>query len=343
MIDWGDSYTTVWRLVAVDQETWADGETVGGVGSAKVTRTADGKLLEAGSVEVEADGFEPGYYRLTCTAVDSAGNSERADVCTLLYGGSQRTYDHGMSTMTANGRSVLYPASVRLLVGGEYAPQNSDGALLAAELLRSCIAAPVEVEASFTLNGNVVYPFGSSVLDAVWLVLDAGGCVMQVTGDGTVHIRRLPEEPALELDAANARLVVPGVKASYDLADVPNQYIAVDEFSTAIAVNDDPESATSIPARGYVQMMLDESPTPVDGETLERYARRMLMEESTVQDSRTYTREYWPGVLPYDIVRGSIDSAGLTGDMRVVSQSLSCGDGILVNEKAAKEVTFWRA
>lgn len=342
MIDWRESYTAQWRLVAVDPTTWADGRTLHDVESAKVTRTADGELLEAGSVELIAENFQPGYYRLVCTAVNTSGASERVEVCTLLLEGASRTYNRGVQTITANGKSVLYPASVRFLIGGEYAPANVDGAKFAADMLAECIDAPISVETSFTLNANVVFPFGASVLEAVWKVLNAGNCIMQIDGGGIVHICALPSLAALELNTVNARLIVPGIKAEYDLTDVPNQYIAVDEFQTATATNNNADSPTSIQSRGYVQMYLDESPTPVDGETLERYAERRLYEESTVRDARTYSREYYPGVLPYDVVRGSLASVGLNGDMRVITQSLTCDGGILVSEKAAKEVSLWR-
>lgn len=342
MIDWHETYTTVWRLTKVDTDTWADGETIDNVESAKVTRTADGALLEAGSIEITTDDFEPGYYRLSCTAIGSNGASERVDVCTMLYNGSAKTYNYDTALSTINGRSVLYPASVNLLLEGEYAPANVDGAAFVAEMLRRCVAAPIEVETAFTLNENVVFEFGSSILEAAWLVLDAGSCVMQIDGTGTIHIRPQPETPVLELGATNARLIAPAIKAEYDLSEVPNQYIAMDEFSMSVATNDNPDSPTSIQNRGYVQMELDDSPIPVDGETLERYAQRKLRELSTVRDSRTYTREYWPGVLPYDVVRGSLSSVGLSGDMRVITQSLTCKDGISVSEKAAKEVELWR-
>ena len=343
MINWHESYTTVWRLTAVDSNTWADGETVANVESAKLTRTADGALLEAGSIEVTGRDFAPGYYRLSCTAISTSGDSERVDLCTMLFSGHEAKYDYETELHTINGRSVLYPASVKLLLAGEYAPANVDGAQFVADMLKECLSCPIEVEASFTLNNNVVFEFGSSVLSAVWQVLDAGNCVIQIDGTGTVHIRPMPTQPVLELSAVNARLIVNGIKGEYDLSDVPNQYIAVDEFSTAIAVNDNPDSPTSTVSRGYVQMFLDDSPTPVDGETLERYALRMLQQESTVMDARTYSREYFPGVLPYDVVSGSLSSVGLTGNMRVITQSLTCTGGILVNEKAAKEVVLWQS
>lgn len=341
MIDWRESYTTIWRLVSIDTATWSDGVTLNGVNSAKITRTADGKLLEAGTVELVTEDFEPGYYRLTCTVVSTSGESERVDVATLYMGSKAQTYNYGAETFTVDGRSVLFPASVKLLIEGEYAPANSDGARWAADILSECVAAPISLEASFILDNNVVFPFGSSVLDAVWKVLNSGGCVMQISGDGTIHILRAPTIPMLELSTVNASLIIPGIKADYPLTDVPNQYIAVDEFNISIATNDNPASPVSTINRGFVYMELDESPSPVDGETLERYAERRLSEVSTVSDKRTYTREFWPDVYPYDLVRGSIPSVGLDGDMRVSTQTITCGNGLTVTERASREVNLW--
>ena len=342
MINWSESYTCLWRVVRVDPETWADAETLAEVDGAKVTRTADGNMLEAGTLSLsDGGGFDRGYYRLVMVATDGSGNYERQDIATMLYEATGATYDHGTAEVKAEGRSVLHPANVRLLVDGTYAPANSDGAAWAGRLLESCISAPVSVEASFALASNIVPDFGTSALDAAWQVVSAGGCIIRVAGDGTVHIMPKPTEPALLLDSAHAGLVVPGIKGGIDMSDVPNRYIAAGELATAVAVNDDPLSPTSTVSRGYAYDMLDDSPELLGGETLERYARRRLEEESTVGVSATYKREWWPGVYPYDIVLGSLESVGLSGSMRVVSQSLECGNGVRVTEKAESEVRLW--
>ena len=59
-------------------------------------------------------------------------------------------------------------------------------------------------------------------------------------------------------------------------------------------------------------------------------------------DARTYVREWYPGVMVGPIVRGSVASVGLDGDMRVERQSITCGAGITVEERAVKEVKAWR-
>ena len=85
---------------------------------------------------------------------------------------------------------------------------------------------------------------------------------------------------------------------------------------------------------------VDESPTPVNGESLEAYAVRRLEEMSILENERSYTREYTPGVYLYDIVRGSIP--GLEGDMWVKDQTVNCGKGITVEEKAVRKEALWR-
>lgn len=341
-MDWAGSYTCDWRMMRVDEATWSDGEMAGGIESASITRTADGAMLESGSLSVTADSFETGYYRLVLTARDNMGDFERVDVCTMLYEAKGGTADYGTDRLDVMGRSVLQPAQAKKLEYGAYCPAQADGAAYVGGILASVLAAPVSVETSFTLNGPCVHEFGSSVLDAAWEVLGAGNATMQVDGRGEVHIIAMPTEPQLTLDSANARLLMQGIKHGMDMSQVPNRYIAAGALETAVAVNDDPDSPTGLQRRGYAYEVVDESPKPVNGETLERYAQRRLQELSTVHDTRTYTREWVPDVYPGAVVRGSLASVSLDGDMRVESQSLACGNGIKVTERASKEVTLWQ-
>lgn len=342
MIDYGRAYMSTFRVYRVDERTWHDGEELHGVtsGSISVTRDAGGDTIESGSMTVTG-GFESGYYRIVMD-VDQDGEIAREEIATLLFERSSVVRDRSTDTVSVEGQSVLYPASVERVVSGEYAPDGADGAQYAARLLRRCVKAPVSVHGSFRLGRNVVHAFGDTVLEAVYAVLDAGGFIIQVHGDGGVHVLPRPTEPKAEVDGTNTRLVMPGVKHGYAVLKVPNRYIADDDYERAVVVNDDPESDVSTVARGYYHDQLDTSPCPVDGETLERYARRRLRELSTVYDTREYQREWVPGLLPGDIVKASVPELGLDGNLRVTSQSIRCGHGAVVSEKATKEVRLWR-
>ncbi len=339
-MDYGASYEPEFRVHAVNGSTWADGPQVGRVVEAAVENVSDG-LLQSGTMSATVDGgFEAGYYRIVMAA-EQAGAVEREEIATLLCSSAGGEVDHGVDTIDIEGRSVLYSASVRKLLAGAYAPKGADGAQYAASLLRECVAAPVEVVGSFALGSHIVFDLGTSCLDAAWAVLKAGNYTMQVNGHGTVRVMPMPTEPALDLDAAGARLLLPGIGYKLDYSSVPNVYRADDGTLTATAANDDPSSPTSTVSRGYEHDVVDKSPKPLAGETLAAYAVRKLMEASVVEETRDYEREYAPGVLPGCIARGSVE--GLRGDFRITRQSLAVKGGITVKETASREVRTWDA
>lgn len=342
MIDYGRSYAAHWHVYRVNEQTWADAEELAGIvaGSISVTKdcTGDAPLLESGGMSVLGD-FERGYYRIVMVA-EQNDVSERNEIATLLFEGGKASVDYAVRSRAVDGRSVLYPAFTQRIVGIRYAPAKADGAQYAARLLRECCRAPVTVEGGFTLGEPVVHKLGSRVLEAVWQVLTYGGYTMQILGDGTVAIRPYPTAPTMSLDEANARLLMPGVTHALDFDSVPNRYTAISDFETVQVVNDSPDSEVSTVARGYILDEIDESPCPVDGETLSRYAQRMLRERSTVYDVREYERE-WGDALPNDIVHGSTSTIGLDDNLRIQSQTITCDMGATVKERAAKEVELW--
>lgn len=336
-MDWSKSYAATWRVFKVNRRTWADGEMLKSVDNVSISRTADGQLLESGSMELTG-AFEEGYYRIAMTA-NQGGELQRVDVATLYFEETGGNEDYGRTKHSVNGSSVLYPADTTAITTGEYAPKGVNGAEYAAELLRSSINAPVEVEGGFTLNDYVVHELGASIIEAVWAVLDAGGYIMQIDGRGVVHILPRPTEPTLQINNSSVGLLSNGIDFNADKSNIPNRYIVIEGNNITIATNEDPESTVSTVSRGYFVDAVDTSPIAVNGETRVEYAQRQLKALSVLRDERVYVREYAPDVYLYSLVRASI--RGLQGDLRVVSQSINCGNGITVTEKAAKEVALW--
>ena len=205
--------------------------------------------------------------------------------------------------------------------------------------LADAINAPVMVEGSFTLNDHIVHEIGSTVLKAAWEVLDAGNFVIQIDGRGVVHILPRPTDPALVIDNSNTRILSNGISYSTDISAVPNRYIVINGQNMTIATNADPDSVVSSYSRGYFVDEVDDSPTPIDGETISAYANRRLHELSYMKETCEYTREYAPNVFLYSIVKSSID--GMDGNLRVNGQTVSCDKGITISEKSVKEVNLW--
>ena len=343
-MDWTRGYSAEWRIFEVNRDTWADASLVEGVRSVKIERDcgSDAPLLESGSISIDsAEPFEEKYLRVTMTTVQD-GISERFDIGTFLCTQTSGESDRGNDEQDIMARSVLYPASVRKLVRGSYAPMGTDGAQWAADMLASCCAAPVGFTGGFTLASNIVFDIGTSYLEAVWSILDAGGYCIRLGGDGSISVEPLPTDPELLLDDAGARLLMPSIKYDLDYSKVPNRYTAVEGMQTAQVTNDDPNSIVSTVRRGYYHDIVDKSPKRVNGETLAAYAARKLEEASVISDTRTYTREYSPGVRPFSVVRGSLESVSIEGSLRVIKQSLKCGKGITVTERAERGVALWQ-
>lgn len=336
-MNWLDGYAASWRVTTVDTSTWADSGELPNVMSVSVSRdgTDPTPLIETGTMQIEGD-FSWGWLRLWMAA--DQGGSEREPLATLLFERSSESYNRNSKTCRATGMSVLKPAADVRMPRGGFCPAGADGAAYAARLLSGCTPAPVHVEGSMALVNDVVFDLGCTVLDAAWSLLNPSGWCIQIDGMGEIWIRRLPSEPSLELNGTTAGLLIPGVDSDSGIAGVPNRYIAQLDSETAIAVNEDASSEASYKARGRWVDVFDGSPVLVDGEDLQAYAERRLAELSTITRKYRYKREYWPGVTPYSIVRATLESNGLDGDLRVMRQTLTCGKGITVDEESGLEV-----
>lgn len=336
-VDYSQSYRALWRFRRVDASSWNPVETVGNVASFTVDRdgTDDVPLLETGSVEIDlhlGDGIESGWYQIVMLMDQGRAGMELVPVSTLWFESVSGTITADRDTVKMDGRSVLYPASTTVLDRGTYVPKGVNGAEYCAGLLRECTPAPVYVTGSFTVDDYYVFPEQTSVLEAVWTILDAGGFCIQIDGDGSIEILERPTTPALELGKARAAMLGASYDYTKDLTKIPNVYVAIDGDQTATAINDDPGSPTSTVSRGFQVTDVDTSPIRVNGETLQSYADRKLYEARTsVETIRVYDREYWPGVVPFSRVRW-YESDGKSQDMTVKTQTLTLGYGIVVKE-----------
>lgn len=341
MADFTKGYSATYFAREVDAATWGDTGRAVKCASASVTRdcTGDVPLLETAVIGVEGEPPDGRWLRLYMD-VEQVG-TERVAIATMMFERSSAHTEKGATVTELQGRSVLQPLADRLMPIGSFVPSGVDAAAYAGRLARGCTPAPVTVHGSFALADDLVFDTGATVLEAVWGLLDAAGWCMWTDGDGTLHIGPKPEDVALEIDRAGAGIVMPGVDDDLSLIDVPNRLTVELDGQTATAVNEDAASAVGYPARGrWVDAPLETSPTLVDGEPLELYARRRLAELSTITRSYTYTREWWPDVTVYSKVRATVPDEGISGELRVTKQEIEFGRGLTVTETAGMEVSL---
>jgi len=332
-IDWGASISRRWRLAIVDIPTWADGGVVDGVVDVSVSRDRDGDLIESGTATIAMPIDErPSEFvgRIEMLA-DGGTATERHPIATLRFVPGRSVIHSGRRLVDYDCYSVLRPAETRKMLAGTYVPKSADGAGWVASLLGECMKAPVHTQGSFALTEHYSYDGGTSYINAVWELLDKVGWCLRIDERGEVTVMPLPKEPALVLDNANAKLLDPELESDDGLADVKNRWIAVQNGTMAISV-DESDLQSSYTVRGYYVDDYEESPTRLEGETLQDYVDRKRDEATSTAGTRTYTRAWVPEVLPFDIVRGSISSVGLDCDMRVKSQDLTLGTTSMVTE-----------
>jgi hypothetical protein len=341
-MDWKSGYMASYRLYRVDPSTWADSERVGGLQSANVESDLSKELVQSGSIKVElpvGESFERGYYRLAMVT-EQNGGLERFNVSTLYYTTSTRNVSDGSATFPLVGRSVLYPASRRKMLVGSYAPLGVDGAAYAADLLSTAVSAPIVVEGGFTLDEHLVFDVGTTVIKAALSVLRTGGYMASIDGGGTVTIRPVPTEARSDAESLT-ELVMPSVSDTFDTAEVPNRYTAIDKSQSVTVTNDDPTSESSTVNKGYEDDVVDTSPKRVNGETLSHYARRRLYEMSIVKKPYTYQREYDDSITVGDVMPVTLNGEHVA--LRSTRQSLACNEsGIIVSETAEMEVPLWQ-
>lgn len=334
-MDWTKHYDSEWVVYRVNPRTWADDGVIDRVQNVSVTCSSKG-VIQAGSIDVDGEPLDEAYYRLVLYA-GTSGTRERFDIVTLKCVSSSGSYKGGSVTTKADAKSVLYPASTNRLEHGSYAPAGIDGIAFVVDMLSRVLDAPVRGVGWFTLDQPIVFDLDKSVLDACWLVLDAGNACIQIDGHGDVTVTTMPTEPSLVLDDDTYSMLDVSSSYSVNLASVPNRYVAVSGTEVVVAENSNPLSPVSTVSRGYYNDKVDKSPKRINGETLTAYAERRLRELSTIKRQYTYKREYWPDITVYSVIRANVDELGLVGDMRVTKQSYSIGEGIVVSETAEVE------
>ena len=336
-IDWKSPYSASWHVRKVDGLTWDASEELRGIIDVTVSRDAGSALLESVTLTMDmgvAETIPSGWWRVTADAVQG-GTSESVNIATFAMVDASGTWERGLRTVSATGLSVLYPASVRHLGKGSYAPMGADGAAWAVDMLSQCIAAPVSAAGSFVLSRHVVFDAESTYLDAVRLLLDAAGWRLRVNGRGEVLVCPPATEAGLEVTPAN---VMDGIGYDDGTADIPNTYTAIEDGRTVQAVNDDPNSQTSTVSRGIIVDVIDASPVRIDNESLEAYAQRKLDEARTgTLRSYSYERDFAADTVPGDLVHANVPQAGLDSVLRVKSQTIKCAAGMIVEETADLE------
>lgn len=352
MIDWLSSMTQTFEYYIVDPSTWKDVKKLNSVKSCTINRDSESETLGSATIEI-AESIGECYVRVYLIAIQN-GLKYKYPLGTYLVQTPTTKFDGKTKTISVDAYTPLLelkenpPDLGYSIFKGENIMDN------AYRLCREHARAPV-VKAE--CNTTLYYDFVANTSDT-WVTyvadlianakysfdLDELGRILFAPKQDTASL-----QPVWTFTDDNSSILYPDVTLDEDLYGIPNVveviYSASDAIYYAKAVNDDPNSPTSTVNRGREirHRVVDPQITgnPTKGE-IDLYAERLLKEMSVLERVITYSHGYCP-VRVGDCVRLNYERAGITNaKAKVISQSISCGTGCKVTEKAVFTEKLWR-
>lgn len=330
-MDWDKGFSASYYATIVDPDTWQDQKRIEITGGS-INRTLT-DLRE--SADIDCVNFEEGYENWIRIYLDArqAGEAAHLPLFTGLASSPERNID-GMHTQNRlQCYSVLKPASDILLPKGYYAARGFEAGRVIAKLLKVC-KAPIQVNSEpRRLSDYIIAEQGETNLTMVNKILDATGCRLRITGNGTIEICDEATEPVATFSALKNDSIETKITVLYDMFDCPNVVRVISGNDSEVIRDDDPDSPLSTVSRRREVWKEDSSVTLYDGETLKAYAKRRLREMQRVAMAAQYDRRYHPNVLPTDIIRLNYPAQKLVGDFCVKSQKITLGHGARTSEE----------
>ena len=351
MADWASSMQQTFEYYTVNPDTWKDMKKLDNVKSCTITRDSDTESLGSATIDV-TESLGECYIRVYLITIQN-GVKEKHPLGTFLVQTPSSNFDGKIRTVSMDAYTPLLelkesppPIGYSMLEGDNIMER-------AYTLCRENMRAPVvKTESDDTLH----YDFVANTNDT-WLsflidlianakysfALDEMGRVLFSPKQDTASL-----QPVWTYDDGNSSILYSDVSMDHDLYGVPNVVEIIYSRGSGVyyarAVNDDPNSPTSIQRRGREIIHRVSDPDLVGNPTAEEineYARRLLRELSSLEYTISYSHGYCPARVG-DCVRLNYSRAGLTNiKARIVSQSIKCEAGCKVTEKAVFTTKLW--
>lgn len=351
MADWASSMQQTFEYYIVDPSSWKDVRKLDNVKSCTITRDSDTETLGSATINV-TESLGECYIRAYLITIQN-GVKEKHPLGTFLIQTPSSTFDGKVRTVSMDAYTPLLELKESPPPIGYSMLEGEDIMERAYSLCREHARAPVvKPSSSETLH----YDFVANTNDT-WLSflidlianakysfgLDELGRILFIPQQDTASL-----QPVWTYDDGNSSILYSDMTMDHDLYGVPNVVEVVYSRGAgayrARAVNDDPNSPTSIQNRGREIIFRVVDPdlvgNPTDDE-IDEYAKRVLRERSSLEYTISYSHGYCPARVG-DCVRLNYNRAGLTNiKARIVSQSIDCKPGCKVTEKAVFTTKLW--
>lgn len=350
-IDWSDSMEQTFEYYEVDPNTWKDKRPLNMVKNCSINRDDEADTLGSATIDIN-DTLGECYIRIYLI-IRQNGAKFKITLGTFLVQTPSSSYD-------GKNRNVSMDAYTPLLELKENPPplgfallKNENIMKQAYLLVRdNCRAPVVETTSDKILQDNFVADPNETWLNYISDLISQAKYRLHLDEEGKIlfaPIQKIDElQPVYTFNDDNSSILYPEITMQHDLYGIPNVVEVVCSTGTkeytARVVNDDPNSPTSTVNRGRAILYRDTNPNLVGyptEEQVDEYAKLLLERLSSVEYQVSYTHGYCP-VRVGDAVRLNYKKAGLDNiKAKVISQSIKCENGCLVNETAVFTKKLW--
>lgn len=351
MPDWTKSMQQTYEYYEVDPGTWKNRKRLTMFTSSKIDRDDDTDTLGTATFDVNEELAE--CYVRTYLVVTQGHETQRIPLGTYLVQAPSDSFDGKQHSFTLDGYTPLIELKENKPPLGYNVPSGQNTMDNAYRILSDHMRAPiVKTSNSQVLNNNFV-----SDIDDTWFsfandLIANAGYSFDMDGDGQILFS--PDQDTASLTPKwtysddNSSILLPEITVERDISSIPNVvevlYSVNSGYLFGRAVNDDPNSVTSIPSRGreITYRVTDPELYGVGTQKqVDDYAVKTLKDLSTLECKLTYSHGY-NGVRVKDCVRLNYTRAGIVNvNAKVIAQSIECKTGCVVSETAVYTRKLW--
>ena len=326
-MNYAAGYKATYYGTLIDPSTWTETDTIYLI-SGTVNNTAENQRQSA-SFQVE--NFDRTREHWLRVYMDVRQNEDIAHIPIFTgVASAPREQDEGpIATNDLICYSVLEPADTPMTIG-DYIARGVNAGQAIRRLLTTPAPVIIDPEAP-ALQDYIVAEDNETNLTMAQKILDAIGWQMIIHGDGTIHVRPKPTEPAITF-GDDFDIIEPNISKARDWFKTPNVLKVTAGDAVAVARDDDPDSPLSVPSRGREIIKIERDVNLGDNEGLAEYAKRRLREEQEVAESVDYTRGFVPELYVGDLIQANYET--LQGVYEVKSQTINLTHGGQTQEQA---------
>lgn len=352
MINWSESMQQTFEYYEVDPNTWKDKKLLDFVKSSSINRDSGTETLGSASIDIDNTLGEC-YIRIYLVAVQN-GVKEKIPLGIFLVQTPSSNFDGKVRTVSMDAYTPLLELKEKPTPLGYSLLKNENIMEQAYMIVReNCRAPVVKTESDKLLQSNFVANNGDTWLTFVRDLIAQAKFELQLDEEGKIMFA--PKQTVNELQPVytynddNSSILLPEVSLKHDIYGIPNVVEVVCSTGTEVyyakVKNEDPNSPTSIQARGREIIYRDTSPNlpgfPTK-EQIDEYAENLLKTLNSVEYQISYSHGYCP-VRVGDCVRLNYTKAGLIGiKAKVISQNIKCDSGCTVSETAIFTKNLWK-